>query len=183
MAVLPMPSSPSPMRTGLFLVRRERMRTTQQISSSPDDRIKVPGLLHEAAVICLEHLEVGVPRRGLHAPTLTAAELPQLDVHRRSLGRKGNVDPHPHRDRDSAPESHLLAAQAATLTDGGDTVEGGTRAEGGGTVAAGGRCEGGRRRREARTWERRTQEGGGDGKHTLGREAVTGIWRMFRGSD
>jgi hypothetical protein len=59
MAVLPMSGSPSLMRTGLFLVRRERMRTTRRISSSPDDRIKLPGLLHEVVAVHFEHLTPG----------------------------------------------------------------------------------------------------------------------------
>ena len=44
------------------------------------DDVQLPGLLDEVPTVCLESLEVGVPRRRLHAAPLPAAELLKLGL-------------------------------------------------------------------------------------------------------
>jgi hypothetical protein len=75
------------MSTGLFFVRRERMRTTTaDLLVASNDGVELPGHLDSVAAVRLERLEAGVAGRGLHlAPTVgAAAELLELCAH---LGR------------------------------------------------------------------------------------------------
>jgi hypothetical protein len=65
------------MSTGLFFVRRERMRTTTaDLLVASNDGVELPDHLDSAAAVHLERLEAGFAGRGLHlAPAVELLEL------------------------------------------------------------------------------------------------------------